>query len=119
MSIVDVEEDAEDAEEKRCERNFSFGTILFLATNYTMNEGKRIQQTLRNISCLLLVVLLLGFSLLRLLLVGARVPLPLLRLLHLVRPALPLARVLGGAGGGGEVELLLLVALPSLPFLRL
>ena len=34
MSIVDVEEDAEDAEEKRCERNFSFGTILFLATNY-------------------------------------------------------------------------------------
>ena len=49
MSIVDVEEDAEDAEEKRCERNFSFCTILFLATNYTMNEGKRIQQTLRNI----------------------------------------------------------------------
>ena len=47
--------------------------------------------------CLLLFVLLLWFSLLRLLLIGAGISLPLLRLFQFIRPALPLAGVLGRA----------------------
>ena len=66
---------------------------------------------------LLLLLLLLRFSLLRLLLIRAGISLPLLCLFQVVRPPLPLAGVLGGAGRSREVELVLLggAALPSFP----
>ena len=57
---------------------------------------------------LLLLLLLLRFSLLSLLLIRAGISLPLLRLLQVVRPALPLAGVLGRARRSREVELVLL-----------